>query len=333
MSSSAPVISVVVPLFQEETRLHRLLDELGSRLAEIGEPYEIVLIDDGSSDKTWEVVEAAAAKNPVIVGRRLSRNFGKEAALCAGLEVARGEATIVMDGDLQHPPALIPDMVKRWRDTDCDVVEAVKTGHKRDAAAGRFFGRFFYWSMKKFSGIDLKHASDFKLITRRVLDAWLRLGERGLFFRGMIAWLGFRREQIEFEVPGEHARKSRWSTRRLFELGTTGITAFSSAPLRAASLLGVVFFLFAVILGAHSLWMKFSGKAVEGFTTVIILQLLIGSMIAMLLGVIGEYLARIYEEVKGRPRFLIADETNAASRSATTDESSAGESSADDASS
>ena len=312
MSSHVPQISVVVPLYQEEARVDRLIGEIQEHLDALGDTYEIVLIDDGSSDNTWARVEAAAARDARIAGRRLSRNFGKEAALCAGLEVAGGEATIVMDGDLQHPPALIPTLIKRWRDTDCDVVEAVKTGHKRDAAAGRFFGRFFYWSMKRFSGIDLKHASDFKLITRRVLDAWLRLGERGLFFRGMIAWLGFRREQIAFHVPKEHARKSRWSTRRLFELGTTGITAFSSAPLRAASLLGVVFFVFAIALGAHSLWMKLSGRAVEGFTTVIILQLLIGSMIAMLLGVIGEYLARIYEEVKGRPRFLIAQETSAA---------------------
>ena len=308
MPAPDPVISVVVPLFEEEQRVDSLLAAVQETFDEVGDPWEIVLVDDGSTDDTWTRLQDAAQARPNLAAIRLSRNFGKEAALCAGLEAARGEAVIVMDGDLQHPPALIPAMIARWRETGCDVVEAVKTGHRRDAAAGRLFGRFFYWSMRRFSGFDLRGASDFKLITRRVLDAWLRLGERNLFFRGMIAWLGFRHEQIEFEVPRQPKRRSRWSTGRLVDLGATGITAFSSVPLRAASLLGVVFFLFALVLGAQSLWMKFSGHAVEGFTTVIILQLLIGSLLMMLLGIIGEYIARIYEEVKGRPRYLVADE-------------------------
>ena len=308
MPASDPVISVVVPLYQEEQRVDLLLASVQETLDGIGDAWELVLVDDGSTDGTWPRIRDAAQSRPNLAAIRLSRNFGKEAALCAGLEAATGEIAIVMDGDLQHPPDLIPAMVARWRETDCDVVEAVKTGHRRDAAAGRFFGRFFYWSMRKFSGFDLRGASDFKLITRRVLDAWLRLGERNLFFRGMIAWLGFRHEQLPFEVPRQPKRQSRWSTRRLVDLGTTGITAFSSVPLRAASLLGVIFFVFALGLGIQSLWMKFSGNAVEGFTTVIILQLLIGSLLMMLLGIIGEYIARIYEEVKGRPRYLVADE-------------------------
>lgn len=308
MSTSDPVISVVVPLYCEEQRVDALLAALRETLDEIGLAWEIVLVDDGSTDATWARIGAAAEETMNLTAIRLSRNFGKEAALCAGLEAVGGQVAIVMDGDLQHPPALIVKMVERWRKTGCDVVEAVKTGHRRDAAAGRVFGRFFYWSMQRFSGFDLRGASDFKLITRRVLDAWLKLGERNLFFRGMIAWLGFRHEQVPFEVPRQQGRRSRWSTRRLLDLGTTGITAFSSVPLRAASLLGAVFFVFAIGLGAQSLWMKFTGRAVEGFTTVIILQLLIGSLLMMLLGIIGEYIARIYEEVKGRPRYLVADE-------------------------
>jgi glycosyltransferase involved in cell wall biosynthesis len=299
---------VVVPLYCEAQRVEALLAAVHETLDGIGEPWELLLVDDGSTDDTWARITEAARTRPKLRALRLSRNFGKEAALCAGLEAATGEVAIVMDGDLQHPPTLIPAMVERWRETGCDVVEAVKTGHRRDAAAGRFFGRFFAWSMRRFSGFDLRGASDFKLITRRVLDAWLRLGERNLFFRGMIAWLGFRHEQIPFDVPRQQGRRSRWSTGRLIDLGTTGITAFSSVPLRAASLLGVVFFVFALGLGAQSLWMKLSGNAVEGFTTVIILQLLIGSLLMMLLGIIGEYIARIYEEVKGRPRYLVADE-------------------------
>ena len=308
MVPTAPVISVVVPLYQEEKRVDELLDAVTQTLEGIGEPWEIVLVDDGSTDATWVRLQGQAKHRANLSAIRLSRNFGKEAALCAGLEAATGEATVVMDGDLQHPPDLIPAMVARWRETGCDVVEAVKTGHRRDATAGRLFGRFFTWSMRRFSGIDLRGASDFKLINRRVLDAWLRLGERNLFFRGMVAWLGFRHEPIEFEVPRALQRRSRWSTGRLIDLGTTGITAFSPVPLRAASLLGVVFLVFAIVLGIQSLWMKFDGHAVEGFTTVIILQLLIGSLLMILLGIIGEYIARIYEEVKGRPRYLVADE-------------------------
>lgn len=307
MNASDPVLSVVIPLYSEGAGLAGLLDAVHARMEEVGEPWEIVLVDDGSADDTWRRIGEAAERRPNLGAVRLSRNFGKEAAICAGLEAATGEAVIVMDGDLQHPPELIPAMVERWRKTGCDVVEAVKTSHRRDASAGRWLSGFFYWSMRRFSGFDLRGASDFKLVTRRVVDAWLELGERNLFFRGMIAWLGFRHEQVPFEVPAHPRRRSRWSTRRLVHLGTTGITAFSSAPLRAASLLGVLFLVFAVALGVHTLVMKFTGHAVEGFTTVIVLQLFIGSLLMILLGIIGEYIARIYEEVKGRPRYLVQD--------------------------
>lgn len=307
MSAPDPVLSVVIPLYSEGEVVERLLAAVHERMEEVGEPWELVLVDDGSADDTWLRIQEASLSRPNLGAVRLSRNFGKEAAICAGLEVATGEAVIVMDGDLQHPPELIPLLVERWRDTGCDVVEAVKTSHERDASAGRWLSGFFYWSMRLFSGFDLRGASDFKLISRRVVDAWLTLGERNLFFRGMIAWLGFHHEQVPFEVPRRPQRRSRWSTRRLVHLGTTGITAFSSAPLRAASLLGVLFLLFALALGIHTLVMKFTGHAVEGFTTVIVLQLFIGSLLMILLGIIGEYIARIYEEVKGRPRYLVAD--------------------------
>jgi len=307
VSAPDPALSVVIPLYSEGAGLGPLLEAVRERMQEIGERWELVLVDDGSTDDTWARIREASEGMPNLGAVRLSRNFGKEAAICAGLEVATGEAVIVMDGDLQHPPELLPLMVRRWRETGCDVVEAVKTAHRRDAFSGRLLSRFFYASMRLFSGFDLKGASDFKLVTRRVVDAWLRLGERNLFFRGMIAWLGFHHEEIAFEVPRKPRRRSRWSTRRLFHLGTTGITAFSSAPLRAASLLGVLFLLFALGLGAHTLWMKLAGHAVEGFTTVIILQLFIGSLLMLFLGIIGEYIARIYEEVKGRPRYLVQE--------------------------
>jgi dolichol-phosphate mannosyltransferase len=161
--------------------------------------------------------------------------------------------------------------------------------------------------MRKLTGLDFASASDYKLLSRPVVDAWLKLGERNLFFRGMVAWLGFRVERIPFEVAPRVGGRTRWTTPRLVKLALTGMTAYSAAPLRLATVLGGLFFLFAVALGIQSLVMKFTGRALTGFTTVILLQLIIGSLVLLVLGIIGEYLARIYEEVKGRPRYVVAE--------------------------
>lgn len=303
-------LSVVIPLYNEGDILDDVLPVVQQALLTAEKPrYELILIDDGSSDNSWARIAAWAAKDPRIFGLRLSRNFGKEAAIAAGLERASGEAVLLMDGDLQHPPDLIPRMVSLWHESDVDIVEAVKANRGKEPWWHRLAARLFYSLPHGIPGAELRGATDFKLMNRRALDAWLQLGERNLFFRGMSAWLGFRRATLPFAVPGRAGGRSRWSLVGLLRLALTGFTAFTSLPLHFTTLIGLCFLTFSVILGSHTLYMKFSGQAVSGFTTVILLLLIMGSCILISLGVIGLYIARIYEEVKARPRYLVAEST------------------------
>ena len=307
LSPTAPLISVVIPLYNEGSQLSELLGDLKRALQDVGCRFEVVIVDDGSSDDTWTKVKDEARIYPDLRAIRLSRNFGKELALCAGLERARGNAVIVMDGDGQHPASLLPLLIENWRTSGADVVEAVKRRRGRESLASKFGALTFYVILNKLSGFDLKGASDFKLIDRRVLDTWLAMHERNVFFRGMTAWMGFRTIQIPFEVGPRRAGKSGWSYLRRAKLALIGITTFSSFPLHLVTFAGVIFFLFAVGLGIQTLYLKLAGRAFTGFATVILLELIIGSLLMISLGIIGEYLARIYEEVKGRPRYIVSE--------------------------
>ncbi len=302
-----PELSVVLPFWNEGACAARAAARIWETLDGTGAACEMICVDDGSTDDTWPRLAAFAADRPAVVAIRFSRNFGKEAALAAGLEAARGRAVIVMDGDLQHPPELIGEMLRRWRAGEAEVVEAVKRRRGRESWVNRWGARLFYRTLRRVSGIDLENASDFKLLDRKVVDAWLELRDFHLFFRGMCAWLGFRRARIDFEVPERIGGVSKWSLGRLAGLAADGVASFSSAPLHLTTLIGAVFLVFAIVLGGHTLYMKLAGQAVSGFTTVILLLLIVGSCVLISLGVIGAYIARIFEQVKGRPRFLIAE--------------------------
>lgn len=306
--SRQPFLSVVIPVYCEGAFLQEVLAKIQNAVEGINEPYELILVDDGSTDNTWEVVRKVSKTYKMLKSVRLSRNFGKEAALSAGLDRAQGKIVITMDGDLQHPPSLIPEMVRIWRESEPDIVEAIKTDRGNESVIGRLGATFFYYIMNKLSGYNIRGASDFKLMNRHVVDAWRSMNERNLFFRGMSAWLGFKRIQIPFEVPERIGGSSRWSFLRLLRLSLGGVTAFSSLPLHFISLMGGLILCISIILGIQTLYFKFSGRAVSGFATVILLLLLIGSVIMIGLGIIGEYIARIYEEVKGRPRYVVAEE-------------------------
>jgi glycosyltransferase involved in cell wall biosynthesis len=304
---TTPLISVVIPLYNEGSHLRELLADLKTVLQQTGCRFEVILIDDGSSDSTWAKIQDEARMSLELRGVRLSRNFGKELALCAGFERARGDAVIVMDGDGQHPPSLLPLMIETWRTSGADIIEAIKRRRGRESLTSKFGALTFYVILNKLSGFDLKGASDFKLMDRRVLDTWLAMRERNVFFRGMTAWMGFRTIQIPFEVAPRRAGKSGWSYLRRAKLALIGITTFSSFPLHLVTFTGMIFFLFAVGLGIQTLYLKLAGRAFTGFATVILLELIIGSLLMVSLGIIGEYLARIYEEVKGRPRYIVSE--------------------------
>lgn len=304
--AKSPLLSVVIPLYKEAANLRPLLAGVTTALARTGCPFELIVIDDGSPDETWQILSEEAQAFPTLHGLRLSRNFGKELALCAGLERARGDAVIVMDGDGQHPPELLPEMVRLWQTSGVDIVEAVKSKRGPESLSQRFGALLFYVVLSKLAGVNLKGTSDFKLMSRRALDAWLQMDERNVFFRGMTAWLGFARVQIPFEVPVRAAGETGWSFPTRFKLALTGLSAFSWLPLQFVTLAGLIFFVFSVLFGIYTLALQLAGRSVSGFATVILLLLIIGSLLMLSLGIIGEYLARIYEEVKRRPRYVIA---------------------------
>lgn len=309
MRKENSLLSIVIPAFCEGEHLATSLVTISEIVASTGHPFEIIVVDDGSADNTWDVLRKTNSTDPRITGVRLSRNFGKESALAAGLEYCRGSAVIIMDADLQHPPDLIPEMVRIWREEDAEVVEAQKEQNSREPWHVRMRRRVFNGLVRKTSGFDLSESSDFKLLDKKVIDAWRRMGENNLFFRGMVAWLGFRVVRIPFKVdPGARAG-STWSWMGLVNLAIVGLTAFTSLPLRMASILGGLFFLFAVFASIYTLIYRFLGASQPGFTTVILLQIFTSSLVLLCLGVIGEYLARIYDEVKRRPRFVITEHT------------------------
>ena len=299
-------LSLVIPVYQEGGHIRSSIAVIERILMEHSLVYEMILVDDGSKDNTWSELRALAKENDRITILRLSRNFGKESALCAGLEQADGDLILVMDADLQHPPELIPEMVRAWWEEGYDVIEGVKNSRGKENPIYKLCAKFFYYILYKSSDIHLGKASDYKLLDRKVVEAWKEMPERAIFFRGMSAWLGFDRKQIGFDVAERVNGKTKWSFLRLIRLAMNAITSYTSVPLHCITLLGILMFFITIIMGVQTLFMKFSGRAMDGFTTVILLQLLIGSSIMTSLGMIGIYLTKIYKEVKGRPRYLIS---------------------------
>ncbi|MEV6347262.1 glycosyltransferase family 2 protein [Actinoplanes sp. NPDC051851] len=270
--------------------------------------YELILVDDGSSDDSWSRIAAHALLDARIRGVRLSRNFGKEAALLAGLSHATGDATVVIDADLQHPPSAIPEMIRRWR-SGAQVVEAVKRNRTGQSFGNRLAARIFNGTFTRMTTVDLVDATDFRLLARPALQALLAMPEHSSFFRGTSTWIGFTRDTVEVDIDHREGGVSRWTARSLFRLAVNGLTSFTSAPLHLVTLVGLAFAVFALALGVQTLVRWMQGHSVAGFPTVILLLLVMGTFILLGLGVIGEYLARIHEEVRGRPRFLIREQT------------------------
>ena len=299
------LLSVVLPAYNEEEMLAKAADTIGEILKEAEINYELVFVDDGSKDKTWKKIEEAAARDTCVHGVHFSRNFGKEAAVFAGLANASGDCVAVMDCDLQHPPKTLVEMYRLWEE-GYEVVEGVKTSRGKESIFHTFSAGMFYKLMTKATKIDMSRASDFKLLDRKAVDSLLEMPERNAFFRAMSSWIGYRSTTVEFDVQEREAGESKWSLSSLIKYAITNIVGYSSAPMQIVTGAGIAVFILAVILGIQTLFRYFSGQAVEGFTTVILLILLIGSIIMISMGIIGYYISRIYEEVKGRPRYIIS---------------------------
>lgn len=306
--SHRPVLSVVVPVFAEAAHLKSSLTTIREHAAAIGVSFEIVVVDDGSSDETWPDIERLAIRMPELHGVSLTRNFGKEAAILAGLETSQGDAVIVIDGDLQHPPELIPKMVEAWRDGGFKVVNGRKRWRGQESRPRAFAARLFYSLFERLAHLPLADASDFKLLDRQVVETYCTLRERNIFFRGIIPWLGFRQTDMFFDVGERTAGQSKWPLWKRVCLAADAIISFSALPLQFVTLSGLLFLVFAVLLAGHTVYQKISGSGAEGFPTVILLTLIVGSILMLSLGLIGQYLGKIFDELKGRPRYIVRTE-------------------------
>ena len=274
-------------------------------LTEAEIPYELVIVNDGSADGTWAEIEKAGKKDPNVTGVHFSRNFGKEAAVFAGLAQASGDVIAVMDCDLQHPPATLVQMYRLWQD-GYEVIEGVKSDRGKEGAVHKKCAEFFYGIMTKATKVNMKDASDFKMMDRKAVDSILSMPERNMFFRATSSWVGFKTTSVRFEVQEREAGVSKWSPWSLVKYAFTNIVAFTTVPLQFVTVGGLICFLCSLALMIYSLVQYFGGRAVEGYTTLLLVLLLIGSAVMISLGIIGYYIAKIYEEVKHRPRYIVS---------------------------
>lgn len=298
-------LSVVLPAYNEEQMLAKTCRTLKKilDLAEIN--YELVIVDDGSTDQTWKIIEETAEKDRNVTGVHFSRNFGKEAAIVAGLAQASGNAVAVMDCDLQHPPEVLVKMYRLW-EQGYEVVEGIKKSRGTETVFHRKSAGFFYRIMSRATGFNMENASDFKLLDRKAVESVLSMPERSMFFRATSSWVGFKSASVLFEVQEREAGESKWSTGSLIRYAFRNIVAFTTLPLQFVTIGAGGCFICSLLLLIYSLVRYFTGHAVEGYTTLLIVMLFIGSAVMMSLGIIGYYIARIYEEVKRRPRYIVS---------------------------
>lgn len=299
------LVSIVVPAYNEAAGIQSALQTLARVFDGLAYDFELVVVDDGSSDDTFGRAAAMADAGVPVRAIRLSKNFGKEAALLAGLQHARGDAAVTIDADLQHPPSLIPAMIAEW-ERGAKVVHGVKHDRGDEPWLSTLRARAINVLLTKLGGVDVRNSSDFKLLDRVAIDVLTTaMPERRRFYRGLAGWIGFQQATLEFDVAPRQHGQSGWRLRSLLALALTALVSFTSAPLRIVSVLGVMTFVLGLAVGGDAVWSWSQGKAVSGFATMIMTLLLIGSFIMISLGVIGEYIAKIYDEIKQRPAYVI----------------------------
>lgn len=299
------MLSIILPAYNEEDMICIAAETISGIMQREGIPFELVFIDDGSRDQTWNKIQAVSAQQEHVVGIHFSRNFGKEAAMFAGLERASGDCCVILDCDLQHPPEKIVEMYRLW-EQGYEVVEGIKEERGNETRLHRLAASSFYKLISQAAQIDMEKSSDFKLLDRKVVDALNQIKERNVFFRALSYWVGFRRASVSYAVQERIAGQSKWSTRKLVQYALKNITSFSSAPMQIVTWSGVLFFILAVVLSIQTLARKLAGQALDGFTTVILLEALASGLIMISIGIIGYYIARIYDEIKERPRYIIS---------------------------
>ena len=300
------MLSVIVPAFNEELSVERAHKTISDILHEAGIDNEIIFVDDGSSDSTYEKIVQLSQNANNVYGLHFSRNFGKEAAISAGLANASGDCVVVIDCDLQHPPEKIVEMYRLW-EQGYEIVEGIKSTRGKESKMHGWAAKSFYSLISSVVGFDMSNASDFKLLDRKVVDILNRIPEKKGFFRAISFWVGFNKATVEFEVKERLEGQSKWSFAGLMKYAISNISAYSTAPMQIVTVLGFMMLVITMIFSVWALIDKISGRALEGFTTVIILQILFSSIIIISVGIVGYYLSKIYDEIKGRPKYIVSE--------------------------
>ena len=303
-TQSNKLLSIVIPSYNEEEMIEKTFNTIKKVMEDALIPFEIIFVDDGSRDATYRNITMLSEKHPEVKGISFSRNFGKESAIFAGLEASQGACCVIIDCDLQHPPAVIVDMYRLW-EKGFQVVQGVKSARGKENPLYTLCAGLFYKLLSRATGLDMANASDFRLLDRRAVEALLLMPERMPFFRALSSWIGFPSATVPFEVQERTAGTSKWSMWSLVKYAIQNITSFSGVPMQFVTFLGWIMLAFSVVFAIQSLRDYFLGIAPEGFTTIILLLLIIGSVLMISLGVIGHYISKIYVEIKGRPRYII----------------------------
>ena len=298
------MLSVIIPAYNEEKCIKSAYNVIYSLLAENNIESEFVFIDDGSYDQTYKMITELASEKENVSGLHFSRNFGKESAISAGLAAANGDAAVVIDCDMQHPPEKIIEMYRLW-EQGYEIVEGIKKERGQEKKMHSMGAKIFYSVISRMAGFDMANSSDFKLLDRKVIDVLNKMPERG-FFRAISYWVGYNKATVEYVVNDRVDGESKWSTKDLVKYAISNISSYSTAPMQIVTALGAIMLVISVIFGIWALIDKIIGRALEGMTTVIIITIFIGSIIMISLGIIGYYIARIYEEIKGRPKYIIS---------------------------
>jgi dolichol-phosphate mannosyltransferase len=302
-------LSIVVPCFNEQESLPALHERItGIAMAAVGSgAYEIILVNDGSVDNTWPILRGLAMRDGHVVAVNMSRNHGHQLALSAGLSIARGERTLILDADLQDPPELLPRMMQLM-DEGADVVFGQRTARAGESAYKRASAALYYRVLRKLVDIDIPpDVGDFRLLNRQVLDALNGMPERQRYLRGMISWIGFKQVALPYSRDVRLHGKTKYPFRRMVSLGLSGITSFSTRPLRIASVAGGIAAIVGFLAALWSIYAWSSGATIPGWTSVIVVVLVLGGIQLLVIGILGEYLGRLFMEAKGRPAFIIAD--------------------------
>ncbi len=304
------ILSVLMPAYNEAAGLEMAVREVEKNLAPLGHEVRFVLVDDGSRDRTWQVIEELARAHPNVTGLGFSRNFGKEAALLAGLDACDGQCVIIMDSDLQHPPDVLPKMISAWKEGGYQIVHGVKQQRQGESRFRRFCSRLVFGTARAMSGLELQGSSDFKLLDREVVLRYREFRERLLFFRGLVDWLGFRTTQIPFDVAERAAGTSQWGMWGLVKYALNAILSFSTRPLKIVSALAAFFFVLSSVVGIKTFYDWAFDQSKEGFPTVILLIVGFGNVALLAISVISWYVGKIFEEVKMRPRYIVSRSAN-----------------------